>query len=81
MAVLDMTRNEMEERAEAMGVHVRTWSPGDGVTRYRFFTDPNNDYFGPDSGLYTALGLKEAITFIRGWGEAKAHEHRREQRT
>ncbi len=63
----DMTRLEMSERAQDVGLHVRTWSPGDGVTRYRFFTDGNNGYFGPDNGIYTALGLAEACTFVRGF--------------
>lgn len=47
---------------------VRTWSPGDGVTRYRFFENapPNQSYFGPQNGIYTALGYKEAYTFAEG---------------
>jgi len=50
------------------GYAVRTWSPGDGVTRYRFFKDapPNQSYFGPANGIYTALGYKEAVTFASG---------------
>jgi hypothetical protein len=53
------------------GVEVDTYSPGDGVTRYRFFKiDPGadyaNDYFA-GYGLYTALGWKEAVTFATGW--------------
>ena len=42
-----------------------TYSPGDGVTRYRFFEKPS-DYFGPENGTYTALGLKEATIYARG---------------
>lgn len=57
--------------------YVRTWSPGDGVTRYRFFTlrpgqgtsaDPTSDYFGPENGDYTALGRKEALAYASGRG-------------
>ena len=49
--------------------YVRTYSPGDGITRYRFFRrvdGPMSDYFGPESGIYTALGAKEAHAFA--WG-------------
>ncbi|KKL74975.1 hypothetical protein LCGC14_2059490 [marine sediment metagenome] len=67
MASLDWTRTQLSEVAKDNGLHVRTWSPGDGITRYRFFTDGNNDYFGPDNGIYTALGLAEARTFVRAW--------------
>jgi len=52
---------------------VRTWSPGDGVTRYRFFkmseSNPSvQNYDGPHNGIYTALGIKEAETFLSGAG-------------
>lgn len=47
-----------------VGLYVATWAPGDGVTRYRFFVTPS-DYNSSD-GLYTALGHKEAITFVQG---------------
>lgn len=50
------------------GYSVETYSPGDGVTRYRFFENapPKQDYFGPDSGIHTALGYKAAVTFAQG---------------
>lgn len=56
---------ELEELAKERGLYVRTWSPGDGQTRYRFFKEPSG-YFGPHDGIYTALGLKEARTFLAG---------------
>lgn len=51
----------MRERLPS-GWSVETWSPGDGVTRYRFFKNAPADqtYFGPRDGVYTALGAKEA---------------------
>ena len=51
------------------GVSVRTYSPGDGKTRYRFFLNApeGQTYFGPDNGMYTALGRKEAETFAAGY--------------
>lgn len=67
MASLDWTRSQLSEVAEDNGLHIRTYSPGDGITRYRFFTNPENGYFGPDNGIYTALGLAEARTFVRAW--------------
>ncbi len=61
------------------GYSVETYSPGDGVTRYRFFKNApaKQDYFGPDNGIYTALGYKEAETFASGLehhGGREAHE-------
>lgn len=60
---------KLREVAKSVGLHIDTWAPGDGVTRYRFFTKPS-DYFAGD-GLYTALGLKEAWCFLRGYVAAK----------
>ena len=72
MARLDDLREDLPN-----GWTVHTYSPGDGVTRYRFFhNEPESDYFGPASGAYTALGLKEARAFdaglSRGCGQARA---------
>lgn len=108
-------RDEIDQACERAGVYCRTYSPGDGVTRYRFFekmsrtcecghpfhhhnaadyntmsaadchsghsehskipacpcqtfraTPSNSSYFGPESGIYTALGFKEAMSFLAG---------------
>jgi hypothetical protein len=72
----------LEYKAAQAGLIVRTYSPGDGVTRYRFFRvsdlaieaakelpaghHHSLDYFGPITGIYTALGMKEAHTFVNG---------------
>jgi len=50
------------------GYAIYTYSPGDGVTRYRFFKNasPKQDYFGPANGIYTALGYAEAEAFAQG---------------
>jgi hypothetical protein len=68
-----MTRlQKLELDAHRAGFIVRTYSPGDGVTRYRFFRIDDcpkgvgQNYFGPANGTFTALGLKEARTFIAG---------------
>ena len=97
-----MTKQRIELSRIALQAHmyVRTYSPGDGVTHYRFFkqdrcalcldvpgldglrhackgcngggwmvdvTDGEaNSYFGPSNGIYTALGIKEALAFANG---------------
>ena len=63
----------LEEKARHAGLYVDHYSPGDGVTRYRFFDKPM-DYFA-GSGLFTALGRKEADTWLEGYvvGEVAHH--------
>lgn len=56
---------ELQEHARSGGLYVATYSPGDGVTRYRFFDRPGNSYFGPDSGICTTLGLKKAWRYLQ----------------
>lgn len=60
---IDKLRSELPS-----GYSIETYSPGDGVTRYRFFKNApkNQTYFGPDNGIYTALGYKEAEAFASG---------------
>jgi hypothetical protein len=61
------------------GIYFRTWSPGDGATRYRFFRDPEgrNSYFGPDDGIYTALGIAAALVFARTYAAGVADGYSR----
>ena len=63
-----MTRQQqLTESAAMVGFRYATYSPGDGVTRYRFFTlDDDSSYFGPSNGVGTALGIREAESFVRG---------------
>lgn len=70
---------EMQDYAKSLGITVATWSPGDGVTRYRFFekAGPGQTYFGPASGMYTALGLKEAWNYLYGYGGGKTSHARK----
>ena len=51
-------REYLDQDAARVGLYVRTYSPGDGLTRYRFFkkSKVKNTYFGPGNGIYTALG-------------------------
>jgi hypothetical protein len=57
--------------ADKVGLSIDTWSPGDGLTRYRFFPQQDcPDYFGSSGRLYTALGIKEAETWLSGYTSA-----------
>lgn len=59
---------EVRELAQAAGVYVDTWSPGDGMTRYRFASAPGN-YFAWSSvtdTLTTCLGARAALQFLHG---------------
>lgn len=64
------TFKDVQRAAYLAGLAVSTWSPGDGVTRYRFFKlegiNPSQDYFGPANGMHTALGAKAAIEYATG---------------
>lgn len=67
-----MKDKPISELAAHVGLFVDTCSPGDGVTRYRFFTEDGNSYHsGPSDGIWTALGPKEARAFLAGYRIAK----------
>lgn len=57
-------RERLDESAAACALYVRTYSPGDGITRYRFFTTPATSYFGPHNGIATVLGFKAAEQWV-----------------
>lgn len=64
----------LREDARKSGYAVETYSPGDGVTRYRFFSlaemaqkgvsEREQSYFGPLNGVHTALGLAAAKKWL-----------------
>ena len=61
--------DRLRREAAKQGLYVGTYSPGDGITRYRFFKSPHGrpvSYFSQD-GLYTALGLKQAEAWLAGY--------------
>lgn len=67
--------NDIRAAAQEAELFVDTYSPGDGVTRYRFFlwdglADGQN-YFGPGNGIYTALGRKEALVWLAGYARGR----------
>jgi hypothetical protein len=65
---VNLTKGDLEQAVSQSGLHMATYSPGDGVTRYRFFnrSSARVGYFESD-GLFTALGRKEAYAFARGY--------------
>jgi hypothetical protein len=62
--------SKLEQLEEMLpkGYSVHSYSPGDGVTRYRFFrgAPTKQTYFGPASGIFTALGFKDAYIYAQG---------------
>lgn len=56
------------------GLEYRTYSPGDGQTRYKFFEAGKapGDYFG-GNGVHTALGRAKAIAFAEEYEAGAAH--------
>lgn len=79
-----MQRRQMFELAERCKVHIATWSPGDGVTRYRFIDKRSEphwqwDYFSTSHPLYTALGLREASVWLLGYSAGLNTKLKREQ--
>ena len=67
--------DDLKHSASEVGLVVRSWSPGDGVTRYRFIRadapENQHDYFGASGSnkLYTALGISEADTWLTGFSQ------------
>jgi hypothetical protein len=68
--------DELKEAAHERSLHVARWSPGDGVTRYRFFDRAGNSYDGPDNGVCTTLGLKQAYKFLHTGGCPRTRSRR-----
>ena len=64
------TEKSVRDEAERVGIAVSTWSPGDGITRYRFGTE---GYDGAD-GDYTALGSTQAMVYLRGYESGNTQE-------
>ena len=68
LSTLRRTRKDIRRRAEMLGLHVTTWSPGDGATRYRF-SRLDLDYFAlGGNNSFTALGVAEADAMLDAYG-------------
>lgn len=76
------TKKDVLELTEQAGVYVDTWSPGDGVTRYRFASVPGC-YFSWShvDTLATCLGARDAVTFLRGMLAGQHVQQQRSSRT
>lgn len=62
------TAKKVRKLAEAAGVYVDTWSPGDGITRYRFASVPGSyfEWSSVTDTLATCLGARAALQFLNG---------------
>jgi len=56
--------------ANAYGLNLYTYSPGDGVTRYRFALQFEQDSYFGGNGIATLLGRKEARLWLLGYADA-----------
>ena len=72
--IKEKKKSKIEQIKEALPRNwsVFSYSPGDGVTRYRFFKDAtaSQNYFGPNNEEFTALGFNEAISYANGVSNA-----------
>lgn len=77
----DRVLTQVEQATKAAGLAVGTSSPGDGVTRYRFFHQDADDNFSiyasynKGKGIHTAVGRKAALDFLRGYELGTEHEY------
>lgn len=76
------TSKEVRELAIAADVYVDTWSPGDGITRYRF-ASVSGSYFAWYSGgvLATCLGARAALQFLHGVVAGRRLEREQKSKT
>ena len=62
-----MTKIEqLREMGQRGNFYVGTYSPGDGVTRYRFTSGTDSINYFAMSSFYTALGFREASAYAEG---------------
>ena len=60
---------KVETLAAEVGLHVSTWSPGDGATRYRFHYQASDYNAGRE--VKTVLGRKDALLWLSGVREGR----------
>lgn len=61
-----ITKKQIVRLAETLGLDTFTYSPGDGVTRYKFAPRGSQECYWSGSG-YIVLGAKDAELFLRGY--------------
>lgn len=64
------TEKEVKALAGVLGIGIATWSPGDGLTRYRFFTQEPYDYWNGNQ-VFTALRSSQATIWLNGYAHGK----------
>jgi len=64
-------RERLEQRAKSVGLYVATQRPGNGTTLYRFIKSRKPVSYYHPSGLFIALGLSEAETWLAGYMRGK----------
>lgn len=77
------TSREVQVLAIATGVYVDTWSPGDGITRYRFASVPGSyfEWSSVTDTLATCLGARAALQFLLGVVAGRRLERRQKSKT
>ena len=67
------TQKQIKSIAKQAGISLQISMPGDGVSRYEFFTPgPQPHTYG--RSLCFCLGTREAWLFLRGWLECQFEE-------
>jgi hypothetical protein len=64
------TTKQLAEIAYGYGLDLFTYSPGDGVTRYRFARSGEQTCYFSGNGITVVLGRKEARLWLLGYADA-----------
>jgi hypothetical protein len=64
-------RKRLEKEAREAGLYVSSWSPGDGVTRYRFFKGTSARSYFSGGAIYSVAGLIGAENWLSGYRTGK----------
>lgn len=65
------SRESVRSSWTCRGLYTATWSPGDGITRYRFALAPFD--YHETNGIHTALGWKAAVAFAEAFLLGQSH--------
>jgi hypothetical protein len=77
------TSKEVRKLAKGADVYVDTWSPGDGITRYRFAGVPGSyfEWSSVTDTLTTCLGARDALEFLHGVVAGRRLEREQKSKT
>lgn len=62
------TQKKLRSDARWYGLDVFTYSPGDGVTRYRFAVSNSGEGYFACYGIGDCFGIAEARIWLQGYG-------------